>query len=421
MLHSSTSATLITRNSNASSLSPEVATLTARQRSARAYAIAERTSAPTRKGGSWQRSPSNAAKKRARSWRSRDAWKAAVQAAMASKDGDEARVGSNGSRGRQALVSVAAVHAVGLFMAEHASGDGSGVALAHATIARALGLSSSTVQRARRVLRSLGLQVEVAPGGYLTSAERAEAQAKHGGRQLRCAATVTLSQPLPTEVADDLPRRGSYPLVTSPSKMVPGDCVAGKAGAKKGRSFQHRHRWSAETLHLADALAEALPWLGRPSRGTLCRAIINAGIDASEWTAGDLVRCMDHVTAVEGRRFAIPRKLDNPVGFFIHRIRTAMTHARMTGWQQPSAVAKAQALTAPVAPAPSKPPAVRQDTEQLRAARAAFHEQIAAESRLHEQQELAQQRLEAARIAEAAAARQAARDELSRLRGKRQS
>lgn len=98
-----------------------------------------------------------------------------------------------------------------------------------------------------------------------------------------------------------------------------------------------------------------------------------------------------------------------------------MTHARMTGWQQPSAVAKAQALTAPVAPAPSKPPAVRQDTEQLRAARAAFHEQIAAESRLHEQQELAQQRLEAARIAEAAAARQAARDELSRLRGKRQS
>ena len=152
-----------------------------------------------------------------------------MKAAMHSKDGDEARAGSNGSRGRQALVSVAAVHAVGLFLAEHASGDGSGVALAHATIARALGLSSSTVQRARRVLRSLGLQVEVAPGGY-SGAERAEAHAKHGGRQLRCAATVTLSQPLPTEVADDLPRRGSYPLVTSPSKMVPGDCVAGKAG-----------------------------------------------------------------------------------------------------------------------------------------------------------------------------------------------
>lgn len=404
MLDSSTSATLITTTRHASESLTAGMALTARQRSARAYAIAERTSAPTRKGGSWQRSPTNAAKKHARSWTSREAWKEAVKAAMHSEAGDKAREGSNGSRGRQALVSVAAVHAVGLFLAEHASGDGSGVALAHASIARALGLSSTTVQRARRVLRALGLQVEVAPGGYLSSSERAEAHAKHGGRQLRCAATVTLSQPITEEVADDLPRRGSYPLKPLRLKMVPGDSVAGKARTSKRRPLQHRHRWSPETVHLADRLAESLPWLAGCSRGALCRAITNANIDPNAWTAQDLVRCMDHVSADEARRFALPHQLTNPIGFFIHRIRTAMRHASMTGWQRPSAVAKAQAAQLRAARTAEPSTAVTTDTpEALQAARAAFREQFSAETRLHALQHAARTRLDAAKRAEAAA------------------
>lgn len=335
---------------------------------------------------------------------------------MASEDGDKAREGSNGARGRQALVSVAAVQAVGLFMAEHASGDGSGVTLAHATIARSLGLSSSTVRRARRVLRTLGLQVETAPGGYLTGMERAEARAQHGGRQLRCAATVTLSQPITEEAADHLPRRGSYPLAASPTKMVPSGSAAGKAKTTKRPQRQHRHRWSAEAVHLADRLTDALPWLAGLSRGVLCRAISNAGIDAAAWTAGDLVSCMDKLSADEGRRFALPPKLSNPAGFFIHRIRTAMTHARMTGWERPSARAKTQAAqTRALAAAEPRPALPRETAAELHEARAAFRAQFAADDRLHELQQAARARLSEAKRAEVMAELDRARNRTARV------
>lgn len=175
----------------------------------------------TRRGGSWHRAGNRATRRSVRSWASRAEWAADLIAWVESADADEARTQHQGSQHYERVVATDSCIAVGLLLATVADGDGSNVTISNASLARILGFSESTVLRARRVLRAGGFEVVVAPGGRLYAHERAEAAAKHGGRQWKCANTTALTQPRRSSrgTSDGLPRSGSTGSGKSPSTV----------------------------------------------------------------------------------------------------------------------------------------------------------------------------------------------------------
>jgi hypothetical protein len=117
-------------------------------------------------------------------WYGRDAYLDDVERAILSLDGS--------MRLRARHVSAHAVYAVAMHDARTANpSSGGDVATAHDTVARALRISRSTVERARRWLRESGLVVVVETGRYLTTAERRAA----GNGQKRAASTRALVHP----------------------------------------------------------------------------------------------------------------------------------------------------------------------------------------------------------------------------------
>lgn len=320
--------------------------LTPHERAERALTLAERTVAPTRQGGSWHRAGTMQQRAAVRSWASRDEWKAAVNEALATEAGNIARAGSNGRRGTQHVVAAAIVQAVGIYLAERASGTGADVAVSHDTVARTLRISNSAVRRARRALARLGLLAVIVDGGYMTADERAEARARHGGRQLRCASTVALTHP-PRRPADHLPRRGhsDTPNKTSRDTTKRAARAATAPRPQAGMKSRSRRRapkpgcaprWSIEQQRLAAALAQRLPWLDRGHVGHVCRAVENAGIDASRWRAGDLIAAMERVAAEMGRAPLSPGRQHSALAYFVASARFAVQLYEHAGWTLPS-------------------------------------------------------------------------------------
>lgn len=142
----------------------------------------------------------------AAAWSGRQAWLDAVEAHVLSLAGSMLL--------RRRHVSARAVYAVALHDARTATGTSGGdVATAHETVARGLGISRSTVERARRWLREMRLTVVVEAGRYLTVDERRRA----GNGQIRVASTRVLTHPPDcgsrrSRRRDVLPRRGQVDL-----------------------------------------------------------------------------------------------------------------------------------------------------------------------------------------------------------------
>lgn len=268
--------------------------------------------APQARSGSWSLPAPEGVYGALTAWPSAAAWFDAVMDALRSAEGETAR--------RRAKVAPDTLLRVAY--ADRAAADqatGRGVSTAHETVAARLGMSAKTVQRARRLMEALGLAVTVAEGRYLTTAERREAQLRHGGHQLRAASTRALTMPAgyrpppsahvaagdrqSVENVQLPPRRGvkgSSHLIENSltrARSRPRKATASRrpAETKMLRAMTPSGPRGIDVQRLAAGLIARMPWLDRGGRhiGRLCALIERHGLAGQGWTARALVEAID--------------------------------------------------------------------------------------------------------------------------------
>lgn len=228
---------------------------------------------------------------------------------------------------------------------------GRGVATAHETVAERLGMSSKTVQRARHLLEALGFAVTVVEGRYLTTAERRQARAKHGGRQVRAASTRALVMPAgyrrAAPFAGDVdvdstavenvhlpsPRRvksSSHLSKRSPrrARARAREATASRRPAKTKIKHENRPREprGLDVQRLAAALCRRMPWLDRGGRhiGQLCDLIERHGLTGRGWTMTQLLDQIDSRARELRVRVAAIDDQRDPLAYFAWLLRTTI-------------------------------------------------------------------------------------------------
>ncbi|WP_139319520.1 hypothetical protein [Gordonia sp. CNJ-863] len=232
------------------------------------------------------------------------------------------------------------------------------------TLAGKAGLSLDQIKDGRRVLRTLGLLVDVAYGQRLTSIEIMAARAHHGGTQLRVASQISLTMPKDAvaAVADAEPT----PAPAQPSQTAgqgrhqqPKGCPPlSRQGSSRAFSLSKSSTFSREKrTYPAKKLSHgrSLPIqklaagivarcrgldpdtdaLASPRRvvpeswrrpdfqrkhhlGRICDVLTDAGIDPSTWTPAAVVaRLNDH-----GRNANLswPNTIENPAAYLRWRL-----------------------------------------------------------------------------------------------------
>jgi len=243
-------------------------------------------------------------------WGGRRRWLAAVCVALDQPDGQQLL-----ARHHVAPATVVAIATLDAQAADHRTGRF--VATAHATVARALGICSRTVQRARQVLIDAGLAAVVAAGRYLTGTERRQAAAA-GRHQIRAASTRVLT--LPRHLAHvHLPRRGSSTPHTSRQCMGTNRALTRAKAATKQLT---RPIW---IQRLAGRLATRLPWLATSHIGTLCDTLVGLPI-TPDWTAADIIDTLDARNRHLGLLALPPPSQHHPAALLAHQLTDALTH-----------------------------------------------------------------------------------------------
>ncbi|MDR6692539.1 hypothetical protein J2X55_003484 [Microbacterium sp. 1154] len=212
-------------------------------------------------------------------------------------------------------------------------------------MAKQLGMSGKTVQRARHLLEALGLAVTVAEGRYLTTAEREQAHAKHGGHQLRAASTRALTLPhgyTPPAGSDctavenvQLPtRRGvkkiPYVEKRSPRRAHPR---TRKEAASRRPAMTHSWQKSApsrprpiDIQRLAAGLCGRMSWLDRATShvGKLCDVLDAHGLSGCGWTAASLLDAIQRGRLERGIALVDVESQRDPFGYFVWLLRATI-------------------------------------------------------------------------------------------------
>lgn len=291
-------------------------------------------------------------------WTSREAWLKAVAALLATAEGAAARR-------RHHRVAAATVMAAATAHAHYAeTRTGRHMTASLRTLAGKAGLSLDQIKDGRRVLRTLGLLVDVAYGQRLTGIEIMAARAHHGGTQLRVASQISLTMPKsavlavsvtePTPAPDQPSQPESQGRHQQPKSCPPlsrqGSSRAfslskSSTSSREKQTFPSKklaHGRSLPIQKLAagivarcrgldpdtDALASprrVVPesWRGADFQrkhhlGRICDVLTDAGIDPAAWTPTAVVaRLNDH-----GRNANLswPNTIDNPAAYLRWRL-----------------------------------------------------------------------------------------------------
>lgn len=309
-------------------------------------------------------------------WTSRRQWQHQVRTLLAAGDGGALCRGH-----RVAPVKVLAYATAWSLIADSATGRG--VTESRGRTARRAGLGESVARRARRVLRDLGVAVELVRGRYLSATERDLAAAHHGGRQRRAASVWALTTPhqvattvprLPPPVPrrthtraaagcpqtpgrDPLPQRGCSGVVPSVSAVSPTRTNARRRAPRVSHHDRNQEPRALQTQHLAADLARRVPALtGDRHIGVLCDVLADCGVDGSRWSGRDVQARLDADTKARG--WSWPAQLTNPSGFLRHRLaqldwtepspsETGATQQQARAAQQAQARAERAAVTPP--------------------------------------------------------------------------
>lgn len=265
-------------------------------------------------------------------WSGRDAWIAALRAALSSAQGEEQRSAAH----------VAADTLMRVALDDAATADsrsGRGVATAHETVAARLGMSAKTVQRARDLLIALGFAVVLAEGRYLTTAEREAATRTHGGRQVRAASTRALTIPRASRAQRrssppvqnvHLPRRGvvnprTYVPENSPTRAHARSEAAPRPLRKTSRTRVERSPRALGIQQLAAQLAARMPWLARDRHiGHLCDLLDRHELADRGWTATQLLDQIDRANRDGLVLVADPGAQRDGLAYFAWNLRRAV-------------------------------------------------------------------------------------------------
>ncbi len=254
-------------------------------------------------------------------WSGPDAWLTELEAALRSPEGEKLR--------REAHVHVETALDVAAVDARAADRrTGRGVATAHATVATTLECSAKTVQRARTLIQALGHAITVLTGRYLTTEERAEANAHHGGHQRRMASERALLTPRHSPNVH-LPRRGQVVSDVQLRSGLPKRALTRARAASRPASNATNHRTGQEkpalkVQRLAGALAQRLPWLARGHIGSLCRTLMALGLDEDGWSAHDVIDLLDQRNVQLGLYSPPSHAQRDPLALFAHQVRAAL-------------------------------------------------------------------------------------------------
>lgn len=287
-------------------------------------------------------------------WSGRTVWLRQLRHALTTHSGREAL--------REQHISVDRLMAVAAAHAHYAdSGTGRSVTASRTTLATRAGVSVSTVNRARRVLRTLGAAHELVRGRTLTHAEYLAAELHHGGPQHRAASVWALSSPaaLVATTPRTPPRRrhrsrahtrtlryrARHPrphTTTAAGTASARPQVRGRDTLSPGSSVQELHlssgsthqRARARTLtttrsqprpiglqRAAAALVAAAPAV-TPHRhiGTICDVLTRAGIDTTRWSGRDIAHHLTRDTVARNWTWPATGELHSPTGYLAWRL-----------------------------------------------------------------------------------------------------
>lgn len=224
------------------------------------------------------------------------------------------------------------------------SRTGRHVRTSHATVAKRLGCSPTTVRRCRTLIETMGYARTVQRGRYLTNAEREAAYLARGRWQLRMASDRALVMPpTPTQQSEKghLPHRGSFnPSVAFGDTHLARETREGR-GSRRSRKTRNNKtggdqpRYSLPIQRLAAYLVRRLPSLApqKPTHethragghiGQVCRVLVHVGIDPDQWAAADIEDALNRHNR-ETRRDSLHRSQQrNPMGFLAHQLRAIL-------------------------------------------------------------------------------------------------
>nr|WP_073364924.1 Rep protein [Rhodococcus jostii] len=263
------------------------------------------------------------------------------------------------SIGIERLMAVATAHAR---FAD--STTGRGVTASRQLIAHHAGVSLSVVNRARRVLKTLAMGVEVERGRTLRTREYMAAELHHGGQQHQAASVWALSSPKhivdatpPPPQRPPRPRRTRaarrlarhrprpqqpttaastpHPQATgadtlSPGTYVPSHNLSLRSTHQRAHARPTTSIPQPRPLHLqraAATLASRSPVLAREHIGHLCDTITAAGIDTTRWTGHGIAQTLDRDTTQRGWTWPTADRISSPVAL----LRWRLTHIDWTG------------------------------------------------------------------------------------------
>lgn len=271
-------------------------------------------------------------------WPGRQAWLRDVATALDTESATRIRQ-SNAKVAAATVLAVAAAHA---HFAETRTGRHMVASLA--TLAKRSELSIDQVRRGRRVLRTLGLLVDLQLGRRLTGIEIQAARDLHGHTQTGAASEIALTTPARIAALRPNPPRSasdtSAPL--SPLGFFSGSELAkNRRTQRKKRATTNRtttprpislQRVTAELVSKSRGLDQTAKYLkktchldaGRPSTapvrhlGALCDVIAAAGIDTERFTAQHIKDALD----LDGRRNGLswPDRIANPTKYLAWRL-----------------------------------------------------------------------------------------------------
>lgn len=272
-------------------------------------------------------------------WPGRQAWLRDVAAALDTDSATRIRQ-SNAKVAAATVLAVATAHA---HFAETRTGRHMVASLA--TLAKRSELSIDQVRRGRRVLRTLGLLVDLQLGRRLTGIEIQAARHLHGHTQTGAASEIALTTP--ARIAALRPKPAPRSASDTSAPLSPLGFFSGSELAKNRRTLRKKRattnrttiprpislqRVTAELVSKSRGLDQTAKYLkktchldaARPSTapvrhlGALCDVIAAAGIDTERFTAQHIKDALD----LDGRRNGLswPDRIANPTKYLAWRL-----------------------------------------------------------------------------------------------------
>lgn len=251
-------------------------------------------------------------------WSSKARWLLAVDVALLSDEGRRRCRALNLSLATARIIARACAGFADSLTGRHLTASNQTIGEAAAKLAgRSRPWCHDVVANTRRVLKELGLAVEVARGRYLTQFERLAAAVHHEGTQIRAASTWVLTMIRRWESKSYLPRRGPTGSSTPRRRNSPNARTRAKAPSGRSSKTPRGPRSLAAQIVTAHLVQRAHGLDNGSHLGSVID-VIDELVDCERWTGRDLAALLDDDARTNPRDW--PTHITHPAAFLRHRL-----------------------------------------------------------------------------------------------------